>query len=66
MSREYLGYGGEPNYDAWVRFVSERIGLKLKNIFHAFNVPDIHRLLRDARFKGQVIVGYTSLNEGNV
>ena len=64
MSRQYLWYGGS-NLDARVRFVSERRGLKLKHIFNAFGIPDIHRMLRRAVFQSQVVVGYTSLNEGN-
>ena len=65
MSRQYLWYEGAPNYEDRVRFVSERNGLKLRFIFNAFGIPDINRFLRRARFNSQIVVGYTSLNEGN-
>ena len=45
--------------------MSERNGLKLRNIFDAFAISDTHRLLDNARFHHQVVIGYTSLNEGN-
>ena len=63
MSREYLWYS-DKDFDPRVRFVSERNGLKLKRAFDAFDVSDAHRLLNKARFTQQVVVGYTSLNEG--
>ena len=44
--------------------MSERDGLKLKNIFDAFAVSDTHRLLNRAKFNHQVVIGYTSLSEG--
>ena len=49
-----------------VRFVAERVALKLKKIYAAFGVPDNNRLLKKARFQHQVVVGYTSLDEGSV
>ena len=49
-----------------VRFVAERVGLKLKKIYAAFGVPDNNRLLKKARFQHQVVAGYTSLDEGSV
>ena len=67
MSREYVWYGYAPdNIVGGVRFVGERTGLNLTRIFSAFGIPDIHRLLRRAKFNSQVVVGYTSLNESNV
>ena len=62
MNRQYIWYEGSR---VKVRFVGEKSGLKLKNIFLAFDVSNIHRLLRDARLRNQVVVGYTSFNEGN-
>jgi len=61
-SREYLWYSDQ-DFDPRVRFVSERDGLKLKNIFDAFAVSDTHRLLNRAKFNHQVVIGYTSLSE---
>ena len=64
MSRQYLWYVRAPDFYPRVRFVSERNGLKLKHIFNAFNIPDMNRMLRNARFNRQLVVGYTSLDEG--
>ena len=60
-----MWYSDEDRYTR-VRFVAERVGLKLKNIYAAFGVPDNNKFLKKARFKHQVVVGYTSLDEGSV
>ena len=66
MSREYVGYQYGQHAINLVKFVGERSALQLKRIFDAFDVTDIPELLRNARFYSQLVVGYTSLDEGNV
>ena len=44
--------------------MAEKDGLKSKNIFRAFGISDVHHLLRRARLHHQVVVGYTSFDEG--
>ena len=61
MSRQYIWYEGS-QFKA--RFVAEKGGMKLKNIFRAFDISDVHRLLRNAILHNQVVVGYTSFDEG--
>ena len=66
MNREYLLFDGASSEEANVRFVSERNGSDLRHIFDAFDVPDIHQCLKKARFHSPIIVGYTSLDAGNL
>ena len=66
-SRQFLWYSTIPDdFDARVRFVGERDRLKLKNLLHAFDLPDTHKLLKNAEFENQVVAGYTSMNEGMI
>ena len=61
MSRQYIWYEGS---QLKVRFVAEKSGMKLKNIFRAFGISDVHSLLRKANLRHKVVVGYTSSDEG--
>ena len=61
-ARQYLSYSGD---DVMVKFVGQKLKLMLSNLYKAFDIGDRNKFLRKAKFPGQVIVAYTSTDEGN-
>ena len=69
-NRQYIWYSDSSvkpkDYVPKVRFVGEKDKLKLKNLLAAFGLQDTFKFLKNSMFANQVVVAYTSLNEGNV